>query len=38
MSYIVSSGQISSDIPLYYDSMYVYYGGTANSTTVNDYG
>ena len=34
-SYIVSSGVTSTGVTLSYDSMYVYDGGTANSTTVN---
>ena len=35
MQYDVSSGQVSSGIILNTDSMYVYDGGTAESTTVN---
>ena len=35
MIYEIYSGQVSSGIELYYDSMYVYSGGVANSTTVD---
>ncbi len=40
MRYEVSSGEISSGIILssYYDSMFISSGGTANSTTINDWG